>query len=395
MKEKMRVVYAPEKAPEKFSKSIFLAGPSPREATHANWRPEALKLLEEIGYDGIVFIPLPRDGNWAHSYDDQIDWETEHLNMSDIVAFWIPRDMMDLPALTTNVEFGMWFDSGKAVLGYPEGAPHMRYLTRHAKSEQVPIFNSLEETLKESVKRIGAGAERVLGERMIPLHIWNLTHFQQWLKAQKNAGNRLDKARVLWSFRVNPTKNFIFDYAIQVDVYITAENRHKTNEIIISRPDIATIVAYHPNTERTLDTEVVLIREFRSPARTTDGFIREVPGGSSWKPAEDPFSTAAHELDEETGFTIAPERFRKIGDRQLCGTLSTHQAHVFACEITKDELTQLKKQQTSGTAHGVTVDTEQTYVEIYRLGDLLKTESNAVDWSMLGMILTTLSDKFT
>lgn len=69
------------------------------------------------------------------------------------------------------------------------------------------------------------------------------------------------------------------------------------------------------------DKDVVLIRKFLSPARTDDGFIREVPDGSSWKPDEDPFVTAAHEISEETGFDVAPKRLRKIGTRQLCGTL--------------------------------------------------------------------------
>lgn len=170
-----------------------------------------------------------------------------------------------------------------------------------------------------------------------------------------------------------------------VDTEDAAEGRSKTNEFLISRPDTAAIVAYRKRVPLA-DTEVVLIREFRSPARTSDGFIREVPGGSSWKPGEDPFVTAAHELSEETGLTIEPHRLRKIGARQLCGTLSTHQAHVFACELTDEELAVLRAQEANGTAHGVVEDTERTYVEIHRLGDLRDPSSNAVDWSMIGMI---------
>lgn len=30
--------------------------------------------------------------------------------------------MKTMPALTTNVEFGAWADSGKVVFGYPENA---------------------------------------------------------------------------------------------------------------------------------------------------------------------------------------------------------------------------------------------------------------------------------
>jgi 8-oxo-dGTP pyrophosphatase MutT (NUDIX family) len=385
----MQVVYAPEQPSAQFSKAIFLAGPSPRDPAQPNWRPEALRALEDMGYDGVVFVPLPRDGNWSHGYDAQVEWEAAHLNMADVVVFWVPRSK-ELPALTTNVEYGMYFDSGKAILGYPEGATHMRYLEDHGRKEGVPVYKTLVETLKAAVDRIGAGAERTGGERDVPLHIWRLPHFQGWLKAQKAAGNRLDGAKLLWSFRVGPTKGFTFAYALHVNVHITSEGRNKTNEFIISRPDIATIVAYRKRATL-MDTDVVLIREFRSPARTSDGFIREVPGGSSWKPGEDPFATAAHELSEETGFNVEPTRLRKIGARQLCGTLSTHQAHVFACEVTPEELLALRKQQQDGTVFGVVEDTERTYVEVHRLGDLMDPASSAVDRSMLGMILTAIS----
>lgn len=40
--------------------------------------------------------------------------------------------------------------------------------------------------------------------------------------------------------------------------------------------------------------------------------------------------------------------------------------------------------------HGVVEDTERTYVEIHKLGGLIKSDSNSLDWSMLGMILTSL-----
>lgn len=387
---KMQVVYALEVPPEQFTSSIFLAGPSPRDPSQYNWRLEALEVLKILGYDGVVFVPLPRGGNWAHEYEAQVEWEAEHLNMSDVVVFWVPRSDT-LPGFTTNVEYGMYFDSGKAVLGYPPGAGHMSYLAHHGKAEGVPVYDTLEDTLASALERVWSPrALREGGERSVPLHIWKLPHFQGWLKAQKAAGNRLDGAKLLWSFRVGPNKGFTFAYAMHVNVHITSEGRNKTNEFILSRPDIATIVAYRKR-DNIMDTDVVLIKEFRSPSRTSDGFIREAPGGSSWKPGEDPFTTAAHELSEETGFSVDPSRLRKIGARQLCGILSTHQAHVFACEITEGELSTLRKQQEDGAVFGVAGDTERTYIEVHRLSDLLTPESNAVDWSMLGMILIAVS----
>lgn len=400
----MQVVYVPNKAPATYAKSIFLAGPSPRDPAQPNWRPEAIALLEEMGYDGVVYIPLPENKDWTHGYEAQIGWELENLDRADQIVFWVPRSK-DLPALTTNIEYGRYFDSGRAVLGYPADAPNMRYLSATGKPEFVPEANTLRETLTLAMNRIGAGAPRTEGERDVPLGIWKLPHFQGWYRTQRDAGNRLDGAKVLWSFRVGPNKGFTFGFILHVNVFIASEGRNKINEFIFARPDIATVVGYRRNTpsdsynhplQGLLKTEIAIIREFRSPARTTDGFIREIPGGSSWKPGDDPFVTMTHELEEETGlgeksgFTIDPSRLRKIGARQLCGTLSVHQAHTFACELTEPEMAYLREQQASNTVHGVEADTERTYVEVHRLGDLIRADSNLLDWSMLGQILTAL-----
>ncbi len=384
----MELVYSPEIPSSSFTKSIFLAGPSPRHPSHLNWRIEAIKILEEIGYDGVVFLPLPRAGGWSHSYDFQVEWENTYMQMADQIVFWVPREMSTLPGFITNVEFGMWYKSGKIVLGYPIEAQKMRYLVHHAQEQFVPISNSLKETLELAIGRLGEGAYRTLGEREVPLYIWQTESFQNWYKAQKEVGNRLDGAKVVWTFRVGPTQDFVFFWALHVNMYIDSENRNKTNEVVISRPDIATIVVYK-KAEQLLDTLIVLIKEFRVSASTSDGFIRELPGGSSWKLNEDSFVIATHELAEETGFFVDASRLRLVGERQIIGTAFTHKAHVFACEINDQEIEFFKAQ--FGIIHGVAEDTEHTYVEIHRLGDLLKPDSNLVDWSMLGMIMTALS----
>jgi len=384
--KQMQIIYAHESPPASFTKSIFLAGPTPRSQEVTSWRPEALHLLKEAGYDGVVFVPETADGKWRGNYVGQVKWEENCLHMSDCILFWVPRQMETMPALTTNDEWGTWKNSGKVVFGAPEEAVHVRYQRYYAEKLLVPHATTLKKTIQAALEMIGEGALRTNGEREVPLYIWQTTSFQQWYGAQRSAGNELRGARVEWTFRVGPQRKFVFFWALHVNVYIASEDREKTNEVVIARPDIATIVMYCRR-ETLDDTDIVLIREFRSPAATSDGFVWEIPGGSSFKPTGDPLALAADECREETGLTIEPSRMRHHKSRQLVATLSAHKAHLFSVEITDHELEWLRAQK--GIAHGVLEDTERTYVELMKLGDIR--QEVKVDWSMLGMILSVLA----
>ncbi len=151
----MKTLYALEPA-DPDPHSIFLAGPSPRGRGEDDWRRPALAWLEAAGFDGAVHIPLPRDGVYRPDYDHagQIDWELAHLETAGAIVFWIPRDLETLPGFTTNVEFGRFSRSGRAILGYPKGAPRMRYPHHIAGLDGVPVFHTLEETLKAALSRL-------------------------------------------------------------------------------------------------------------------------------------------------------------------------------------------------------------------------------------------------
>ncbi len=154
----MKVVYTRQFYPDMGSKSIFLMGPTLRKdgvaAGHISWRVEALKHLEEAGFDGYVYVPEPPDQTWQWDYVDQVDWERMGLTHATVIAAWVCRDMDILPGFTTNVEFGRYVTSKRFVYGRPDGAPKTQYLDwlYSAEGHGSP-FNSLEMLMFDAAGR--------------------------------------------------------------------------------------------------------------------------------------------------------------------------------------------------------------------------------------------------
>ena len=139
-------------------------------------------------------------------------------------------------------------------------------------------------------------------------------------------------------------------------------------------------------THSVLDTKVVLIKEFRSPARTEDGFLHDLPGGSSFRAApEEALEVAADELESETGLKFQPSRFRYVTARQMAGTFGTHKAHLFAVELTADEIARAEELEQHGASFGVAAETEKTYVEVRTIRRILSDKQ--LDHATVGMVV--------
>jgi 8-oxo-dGTP pyrophosphatase MutT (NUDIX family) len=382
----MDFVYALEDPPETYRSSIFLAGPTPRSNDVRSWRPAAIRELQQAGYGGVVFIPEDRSGAFHGDYDSQIAWEEENLNRADCILFWVPRDMRTMPAMTTNAEFGRWENSAKIVFGAPPDAPKNAYLRHYAQQHGAPTADTLADTVAHAITLCGDGADRSGGERDVPLHIWHTEAFQRWYASQRTAGNQLRSARTLWTFCVGSgQRRGVFCFALHVNMYVAAEDRCKVNEFVLARTDISSVLMYRP-AESLDNTEIVLVREYRSPARTDDGFVHELPGGSTTKPAVSAAHVAAEEVHEETGLRLSADRLTAHESRQLAATLSAHHSHLFSVVLTDDEIAELRAQT---EPHGVEADSERTWVEVLTFREIR--ERNLVDWSTLGMILSVIS----
>lgn len=125
---------------------VFLFGPTPRhDTTTPSWRPEAIALLRE-SYNGPIFIP--ESEVWRDNYDGQVDWEWAGMDTARVAMFWVPRELKNMPALTTNCEYGYIARSSQlCVLGYPKEAVKMGYLHKLADRHSIPVAHTLEETV--------------------------------------------------------------------------------------------------------------------------------------------------------------------------------------------------------------------------------------------------------
>ena len=136
----------------KGEKSIFLAGPTPRGNNVISWRTSACKYLEDNGFDGVVYVPEYSTWKPKADYVDQAEWEREALSNASVIAFWIPRSLPDMPAFTTNVEFGYWIHTGKVLYGRPDEAKKIKYLDWLYKTDtNNEPYSNLEELLNGSM----------------------------------------------------------------------------------------------------------------------------------------------------------------------------------------------------------------------------------------------------
>lgn len=385
MQDNVILVYAGEQPPPSYVASIFLCGPTPRSDDVSSWRPDAIAELR-ARWDGcgelVVFVPEPRDGGPWPDYAANRAWELHWGDRADIVLFWIPRGP-GMPGYTTNDEFGRWKDSGRVVLGAPVAAERVRYQRDYAIEAAIPLSDTLAGAVFDALDQIGEGALRAGGHRHVPLLLWRTESFQGWLSAQRSAGNDLRSGRLEWTFRSGVGKSNVVFWAFHAVIWVASERREKSNEVVLSRPDIASVVGYCRASELT-QAEVVIVREFRSSATTRDGFVHELPGGSSVKSLS-PFDTAISELAEETGVEIAANRLRIHQVRQPAATVSGHRQHVFAVELTAAEIARIRS---DVHVHGVADDSERTVVEVHRYGALL--HDDRVDWATLGAITSVL-----
>ena len=150
----MKIIYAQEKIIPNLGKIIFLAGPTPRDIDTVSWRGDAVRIFAEMGFEGTLLIPEMRNGfTDEFEYSAQIDWEQEGLELATKIMFWIPRDMRNMPALTTNIEFGFHLAStpSKIVMGFPPNTPRMNYISYKCHQNGIITHEYVSDTIQATL----------------------------------------------------------------------------------------------------------------------------------------------------------------------------------------------------------------------------------------------------
>lgn len=392
----MKLYFSDDELPSEKTATMFLAGPSPRHASVADWRPEALAMLEAMNFQGEVLIPIPRERFYGATqntpdwtYVGQIAWERRAREFADLVVFWLPRHIdrsredLGMPAFTTNFELGEDLGTGKVLYGRPDDAEKCRYLDARVETEGQQVYTRLDSLLEAATALLGKGLPRKRGECFVPLHIWKTPAFKAWYAELVNAGNRLEWARVVATVGKKATLSIPFATVLHAHVYVTAESRVKSNEVLISRPDTCAVAAIYRPPDG--PDSIVLVREFRTSVRNTEGFVYELPGGSSLDALLDPRECARQELEEETGLHLDDlSRFQGVGQRQVQATLCTQACALFVVELSAQEYGILLRQAATGHALGEHGSSEKTYVELVSFDRIA---TLPVDYATLGMAL--------
>lgn len=138
------------------NKTIFLAGPTPRDNYTASWRPEAIELLLDFQFDGDIFVPEFAEGAAPLVAEDIYLWEWTMLAEADVIAFWVPRVMSSMPGLTTNIEFGMYMSRSTCVFGAPPTAVSVEYMRWACAQNNIPQATTLAATMHLALMKVAA-----------------------------------------------------------------------------------------------------------------------------------------------------------------------------------------------------------------------------------------------
>ena len=180
---------------------------------------QALSALADAGFsDGVVFL-----GDTAQHIDDK--WRAQAQHCSDVIMAWLVTGDSETDRCCLTREIVEWVTTGKLFVGHEESswASHL--------TASVSVARDLPALATSLFKKVKGGVLRQFAEREVPLMIWNTAAWGLWYENLRAVGNRLDGAKVVWTFRVGPGGAFVLFWAVHASIWVESESRHKSNEV--------------------------------------------------------------------------------------------------------------------------------------------------------------------
>lgn len=149
----MEINYSDQKI-IKNKKSIYLTGPVISDEKTPSWRREACKKLEELGFDGVVYVPEISTKE-KEKTKEQENWESIVLLDTTIICFWIPKETEEFSYTDSALDFGYWLSSRKVLYGTNAETKKTRYLDwlYRLDYKRGPV-NNLEDLLKQAIETV-------------------------------------------------------------------------------------------------------------------------------------------------------------------------------------------------------------------------------------------------
>jgi len=140
-----------------YKNSIFLAGPIVR-GKENDWHENAYKIFEKMlenpiykrfNFDVNLITPKRQIILDDKKLVNQIENEKDAMNKSQLIMFWIPREMNKMIGMSTQFELGYWYSKNykKLIVGIPKNAEKVRYIKEFMKND-IQFYNTLDETIQ-------------------------------------------------------------------------------------------------------------------------------------------------------------------------------------------------------------------------------------------------------
>lgn len=144
-----RVVTAPDLIiPDEMPNRVFLAGAIDMGAA-VDWQAQVIQKLS--GWENLTLLNPRRQLFTPDTLDEQIKWELRALDSAHRIFLWFPRDAK---APISFFEAGLYWRSGKLIVGAEYGFYRRRNLELTARFYGTQLWGSLEEMTRALLRDI-------------------------------------------------------------------------------------------------------------------------------------------------------------------------------------------------------------------------------------------------